>query len=141
MNVGELIFKRRTELGLTLEEVGNAVGVSKSTVKKWEDGYISNMRRDKIAQLASILQVSPISFITEEEWNNSTAEFEKSLQADSEWLKKYLNERFSEEDVSTAYELIEQLPKFNREGLIKILERMDELSELNKYLAQIDLVE
>ena len=59
----------------------------------------------------------------------------------TEWLKKYLSERFSEEDVSTAYELIEQLPKFNREGLIKILERMDELSELNKYLAQIDLVE
>lgn len=141
MNVGELILKRRTELGLTLEEVGNAVGVSKSTVKKWEDGYISNMRRDKIAQLASILQVNPISFITEEEWDKEAEEFEKKWKADSEWLKKYLNERFSEEDVSTAYELIEQLPKFNREGLIKILERMDELSELNKYLAQIDLVE
>lgn len=38
MNIGELINKKRTELGLTLEEVGNAVGVSKSTVKKWEDG-------------------------------------------------------------------------------------------------------
>lgn len=33
MNIGELINKKRTELGLTLEEVGNAVGVSKSTVK------------------------------------------------------------------------------------------------------------
>lgn len=32
MNIGELIHKRRTELDLTLEEVGNAVGVSKSTV-------------------------------------------------------------------------------------------------------------
>ena len=48
MNIGELINKKRTKLGLTLEEVGNAVGVSKSTVKKWEDGFISNMRRDKI---------------------------------------------------------------------------------------------
>lgn len=138
MNVGELILKRRNELGLTLEEVGNAVGVSKSTVKKWEDGYISNMRRDKIAQLASILQVSPISFITEEEWDDEASAFEKNVQADSEWLKKYLSERFSDEDVSTAYELIEQLPKFNKDGLIKILERMDELSELKKYLAEIE---
>ena len=67
MDVGKLIYKRRTELKLTLEDVGNAVGVSKSTVKKWEDGYISNMRRDKISELAKILQVNPVSLITGEE--------------------------------------------------------------------------
>lgn len=47
-DIGNLIYNRRKELGLTLEEVGNAVGVSKSTVKKWENGFISNMRRDKM---------------------------------------------------------------------------------------------
>ena len=52
------IQKRRKELGLTLEEVGNIVGVSKSTVKKWETGYIKNMRRDKIQGLANALRVS-----------------------------------------------------------------------------------
>ena len=66
MEVGKLINSRRTELGLTLEEVGSAVGVSKSTVKKWEDGFISNMRRDKIAKLASVLQLDPVAFITDE---------------------------------------------------------------------------
>ena len=55
MNIGELIRNRRTELNFTLEEVGDMVGVSKSTVKKWEDGYISNMKRDKIALLAKAL--------------------------------------------------------------------------------------
>ena len=34
MEIGQLINNRRSELGLTLEEVGNAVGVSKSTVHK-----------------------------------------------------------------------------------------------------------
>jgi len=52
--------QRRRELGLTLEEVGNIVGVSKSTVKKWESGYIKNMKRDKIALLAKALRVSPL---------------------------------------------------------------------------------
>lgn len=52
------IQKRRKELGLTLEEVGNMVGVSKSTVKKWETGHIKNMRRDKIQGLANALRVS-----------------------------------------------------------------------------------
>ena len=53
MDIGKMINQRRTELKLTLEQVGQAVGVGKSTVKKWEDGYISNMRRDKIALLAN----------------------------------------------------------------------------------------
>lgn len=65
MNIGEFIFFKRKELGLTLEEIGNAVGVSKSTVKKWETGFISNMKRDKIALLAEVLHVSPAELISE----------------------------------------------------------------------------
>lgn len=64
MDIGKLIHTRRTELNLTLEEIGNYVGVSKSTVKKWEDGYISNMKRDKIASLAKILKINPVALIT-----------------------------------------------------------------------------
>ena len=55
--------QRRKELGLTLEEVGRYVGVSKSTVKKWETGYIDNMKRDKIALLSQVLQVSPLALL------------------------------------------------------------------------------
>lgn len=76
MDIGKMINQRRTELKLTLEQVGQAVGVGKSTVKKWEDGYISNMRRDKIALLAKVLKMNPVSFITgefkEEEENQAT---------------------------------------------------------------------
>lgn len=66
MDIGLMINQRRKQLGLTLEEVGNIVGVSKSTVKKWEDGFISNMRRDKIALLAKALQINPVALITGE---------------------------------------------------------------------------
>ena len=54
MKIGEFIKRRREELGLTLEEVGVAVGVGKSTVKKWETGFIS-----KSVQLTN----SPTSFV------------------------------------------------------------------------------
>lgn len=65
MNIGDLIHNQRKALHLTLEEVGKAVGVSKSTVKKWETGYISNMKRDKIALLANILQIDPTELIND----------------------------------------------------------------------------
>lgn len=55
--------QRRQELGLTLEEVGEACGVGKSTVRKWETGAIKNMRRDKVLLLAKKLQVDPILII------------------------------------------------------------------------------
>ena len=57
------IFERRKALGLTLEDVGNAVGVGKSTVRKWEKGMIKNMKRDKIAALAKLLQMDPVEFV------------------------------------------------------------------------------
>ena len=74
MNVSELISTRRKTLGLTYEEIGNAVGVSKSTVRKWEKGMIKNMRRDKLAALAKVLQISPSALIEREEFSQETIE-------------------------------------------------------------------
>lgn len=88
MNIGELINKKRTELGLTLEEVGNAVGVSKSTVKKWEDGFISNMRRDKISKLAKVLAMNPVSLITGEEMSANEDEIDVSKYSNIKPVKK-----------------------------------------------------
>lgn len=63
MEFGKMIRDRRHELGLTLEEVGDIVGVGKSTVRKWEAGTIRNLRRDKIALLAKALQLEPVDLI------------------------------------------------------------------------------
>lgn len=79
MKVGEIIYNRRKELGLTLEEIGNATGVSKSTVKKWENGFIANMRRDKIEKLAKVLQISPIVLLGIDDDYIETHEFLKTI--------------------------------------------------------------
>jgi len=62
-NIGAMIKDKRLALGLTLEEVGDAVGVGKSTVRKWENGMIKNMGRDKVAALAKVLGLSPALLI------------------------------------------------------------------------------
>lgn len=61
--IANKIKARRLELGLTLEEVGQAVGVGKSTVRKWENGMIKNMGRDKVATLASVLQIPAVELV------------------------------------------------------------------------------
>ena len=79
MSIGDILHNKRKQLGLTLEEVGNAVGVSKSTVRKWETGYIANIKRDKIANLAKILQINPVVLIQGEESESPKTEQEQAL--------------------------------------------------------------
>lgn len=68
MELKDLIRIRRKELGLTLEQVGDACGVGKSTVSKWERGENSNMSRTSIANLAKALNVSPLAILGIEEY-------------------------------------------------------------------------
>lgn len=94
---------RRQELGLTLEEVGKVTGVGKSTVRKWENGTIENMGRDKIVLLAKALRISPIDILYmngEFETNvlNSIYDVSEKLTADRQKIvydcaKEQLNEQ------------------------------------------------
>lgn len=59
MELNEQLKQRRLDLGLTLEQVGDYVGVGKSTVRKWETGMIRDMKRSQIGKYAEILQISP----------------------------------------------------------------------------------
>lgn len=59
--------QRRIELGLTMKDVANAVGVSESTVSRWEAGNIVNMKRNRLVALANILQIPVNKLIISEE--------------------------------------------------------------------------
>ena len=61
---------RRKELGLTMKQVAEAVGVSEATVCRWESGQIANMRRDRINNYAKILRVDPNFIMTGEKKAN-----------------------------------------------------------------------
>lgn len=59
MEMHAIIKNRRSELGLTLEDVARRVGVNRATILRWETGEIKNLGRDKIAALAAALHVTP----------------------------------------------------------------------------------
>ena len=89
MDMSEKIRTLRKKRGLTLEAVGEHVGVGKSTVRKWENGDIKNMRRDKIALLAEALGVSPGYLMGWEESEDKLHDIGQQLTATSrskEWI-------------------------------------------------------
>lgn len=59
MSINDNIKIYRQRKGLTLEEVGDYIGVSKSTVLKYENGSITNIPSDKIERMAMLFGVTP----------------------------------------------------------------------------------
>lgn len=57
--VQDILKSKREELQLTLTDVAELVGVNVSTIMRWENGDIANMKRDKILKLANALKISP----------------------------------------------------------------------------------
>lgn len=77
MDMGEKIKFLRMENDMTLEELGNKVGVGKSTVRKWETGMIANMKRDKILKVAEALNTSPAYLMG---WDNNVRPIENGTK-------------------------------------------------------------
>ena len=108
MTLGEKIFMLRKQHGLTLEDVGNAVGVGKSTVRKWENGIIANMKRDKIQALANILQTTPQFLMGWEEKEKTAVENDSGISEAKQKLFDLANSCSDEEAerILQVFELI-----------------------------------
>ena len=79
IELGARIKMLRLDKKMTLEQLGEYVGVSKSTVRKWETGMIANMRQDKIPKLAKALDTTPAYLMGWEEEQDTENDIIKSL--------------------------------------------------------------
>lgn len=90
MEFKDKIRSLRMGLGATLEQVGNEVGVSKATVKRWESGEIANIRRDKIYKLAQALHTTPAYLMGWDDASTSAAKLspEEIAELDDLYLER-----------------------------------------------------
>jgi len=57
--VNEMIRQRRKELGMTLLQLADKVGVKEATAQRWESGAIKNIPYERVIQIASALDCPP----------------------------------------------------------------------------------
>lgn len=69
-SLAEVLSARRKDLGLTLAEIANRMGVSEATVQRWECGNIKSIRHEKIGRLAEVLRVSPAAIMGWEDFHD-----------------------------------------------------------------------
>lgn len=134
MDMGQKIYNLRTQKGMTLEELGNLVGVGKSTVRKWENGMIANMKRDKILKVSEALGTSPAYLMG---WEESVSSSDNSLtKRDERDIKKDLDSLMeklkNQENGPAAYDG-EDIPEADQElfaGQVELMLRR--LKKINK---------
>ena len=59
MTVGDRIKARRIEMKMSIEELGKRLGKNRSTVYRYETGYIENLPIDVLQPIADVLNTTP----------------------------------------------------------------------------------
>lgn len=102
--INEKIKMRRKELGLSLEQVANALGVNRSTVMRYESKDIGKMPVDIVVPLSKVLQCSPQWLMGWEELED--AKPKKSIDIIIEKLKG-----LTEQEIQSVIYFIEAIRK------------------------------
>ena len=83
MTMGERIRFYRTKQGLSLEKLGDMLGVQRTAILKYENGSVENIKRSTIKRMAEIFGVSPCYLMWGEETETTVTQFPRGL-TDSE---------------------------------------------------------
>ena len=88
--VGERVKERRTELNLTMPELGKRIGVNKSTIQRYEADGVDPKRTMIINGLAEALLTTPewLTGLSEDKEYDSRTLCDKDLE---EHIKKYID--------------------------------------------------
>lgn len=86
--MSQRIKQKRLEMNLTQEELAEKLGLQKSAIAKYENGRVTNIKREIIKQMAALFDCSPawlMGFDSEVPTNIVV-----DASNDAEFFKKYL---------------------------------------------------
>lgn len=127
MNVGSRIKKRRTELGLSVEDVAKMLNKNRATIYRYESNDIENLPLSILEPLSKILQTTPAFLMG---WE-STDKSHSSLSDDEEF--HYLVGKFSAENDEFKKRIIKAMLQLKDrdswELVVKMIEKLAQAEE------------
>ena len=109
MNVGEKIKLRRKELKISADDLADYVGVSRSTIFRYEKGDIEKVGPEVLKKIADRLRISPAELMG---WNDETSVEPKTytdldLRKMAENAKTFDGKPLNEDDIEAIQNIIE----------------------------------
>ena len=105
MKSGEKIKSRRLELGMTMEDLGRAIGVQRSAINKYEKGLV-DIKSKTLAAIANALNISPVLLLDDVE---------------GEDVEQYVNEIPQTVEARSLAKGIDKMPPAQREAIMNMM--------------------
>lgn len=118
MEIKKYLKERRLQLGLTIKQIADAVGVNEATVSRWESGKINSMRRDKIYALSKVLDIDPMIIIGREN-EESRIPTEEEMK-----IEKIKQDMYESPSMRTVYSIQKNMPPEEFDKWIQMLQIM-----------------
>lgn len=132
VKIGEAIRNQRKNQGLTLNELGQRMGISGSLVGQYERGVV-NPKYETIIRFADALNVDPREILGNAFMDVISPEVERLAHSvdDTTDIRLYLSGRVV--PVTIQERLNEAFSELNKEGQKVAVERVKELTQIPKY--------
>jgi len=126
--INDRIRQRRIEMGLTLKQVAEELGVQEATVQRYESGAIKSIGHETIIELSDILHTNPSYLMG---WNNSLINMDNG--------KRLARMSAIDPTMLDYFEKIKALPQYQKELIYSMIDNMkSENSNLTKAANSID---
>lgn len=115
------IKDRRTEMGLSYQDMENATGISKSTWQRYETGKIRKLSIDRLDSIAKILKTTPAYLMG---WEDT-----KEIDIPQEYLDKYkvtkdLDQREDVLNHAQAFMMDDKVDPDDKQKLFEIVNKL-----------------
>ena len=111
MTIGQRMKARRKELKLSAEEVAARLGKDRSTIYRYENGFIENLPFPMLEPIAKALEMDPMDLVG---WEESEQEEENKKNSDA--IADITNRLFEDNDFFRVVDFMQKLDdkQFNR---------------------------
>ena len=125
---GQKIKARRKELGMSADEVAAKLGVSRSTIFRYENGHIEKVPANVIERLAEILKTTPTHLMGWDDDSNDSSSHKLDGLSFENMNAEDRNISMVKESSEDTYKIDERLRSLNAEPadkdtIIKIAEK------------------
>lgn len=117
VHVGQRIRRRRWMLGITQQQLGDAVGIKFQQIQKYETG-MNRVSASRLYDIATALEI-PVAFFFEGMSEEITADAEEAL-ANAPEAERASNDIFSEKETLELIRCYYQMPEEPRRRLFEL---------------------
>lgn len=118
--IGNRMKSRRKELNLTLKQIADIVGVATSTIQRYENGTINQLKLPVLESIAKALDINPTWLVRDDAPMNIVENSNETTNTKEQNTLKTL--------------LINNFNKLNNSGKHEAIKRIEELTCISKYI-------